>query len=115
MSDDQFYNYSAAEGRTESGTGRRKANDSLPWGLGLPIILVISLSVVASLWFGWKIDKGLGELARNRHEIVSETEVNSQLITRRDGLLAKENIVKKAAVLGLFPPTDKQIRKIKKP
>jgi hypothetical protein len=115
MIDDQYYNYPAAEGRATLGAGRRKADDRLPWGLGLPIILVISLSVGASLWFGWKIDKGLGELARNRHEITSETEVNLQLISQRDGLLAKENIVKKAAVLGLFPPTDKQIRKIKKP
>jgi hypothetical protein len=97
------------------GVRRRRSNDGLPWGVGAPIILVMSLSVVASLWFGWRIDKDLGELARNRQELARETDMNRELTARRDSLLVKENIVKKAAVLGLFPPTDKQLRKIKKP
>ena len=88
-----------------------KSDGGLPWGIGAPIIVVMSLSVVASLWFGWQIDKDLGELSLNRQEFAIETEINQELIARRDSLLARENITKKAAVLGLFPPNDKQIRK----
>ncbi len=113
--DDHCRQHSYEGARPVSGAVRRKSNDAMPWRVGLPIILVMSLSVVASLWFGWRIDKDLGALSRNRQELASATEMNRELIARRDSLLAKKNILKKAAVLGLFPPTDKQIRKIKKP
>lgn len=93
--------------------GQRKPVDGLPWGVGVPIILVMSVSVFASIWFGWRIDKDLGELALNRQGFAVETARNRELIARRDNLLAKESVIKKAAVLGLFPPTAKQIRKIK--
>lgn len=93
--------------------GRRQSTDRLPWGVGVPIILVMSISVFASIWFGWRIDKDLGELALNRQGFAIETERNRELISRRDNLLAQGNVIKKAAVLGLFPPTAEQIRKIK--
>ena len=115
LSDDHSRQQPAGAVRPVVGDRRRarptKSGDGLPWGIGAPIIVVMSLSVVASLWFGWQIDKGLGELSRNRQEFAIETEMNRELIARRDSLLAKENITKKAAVLGLFPPNDKQIRK----
>jgi len=74
------------------------------------MIMVMAVSVAASLWFGWRIDKELGELSRNRQEVIEETEANRELLAKRDGLLSRESIAKKAAVLGLFPPTDEQIR-----
>ncbi|MDF1577879.1 MAG: hypothetical protein RQ753_05855 [Desulfurivibrionaceae bacterium] len=87
------------------------AGDGLPWRIGVPIIMLMVVGIVTSVWFVWRIDKDLGELARNRQEFIAETEINRELTARRDSLLAPESIVRKAAVLGLFPPTDEQIRK----
>lgn len=96
--------------------GRRRprfAGDDagLPWVVGVPLILLITISVGVILWLGWKIDKDLGALARNRQELARATEVNRDLTARRDHLLAPENMSRKAAVLGLFRPTAAQIRK----
>lgn len=113
MIDDHYRQHSSGGARPMP--GRRKTSEALPWGVGVPIILLMSLSVFASLWLGWRINKDLGELSRNRQVCADVTEMNRELIARRDSLLAKENIVKKAAVLGLLPPTDKQVRKIKNP
>jgi len=87
------------------------SESTLPWRIGVPMIMVMAVSVAASLWFGWRIDKELGELSRNRQEVIGETEANRELLAKRDGLLSRESIAKKAAVLGLFPPIDEQIRK----
>lgn len=105
-----------AFGKAEPVRARRrgrlaKTDDRLPWGVGVPIIMVMTMGVVGSLWFGWKIDKGLGELSRNRQGLAIEAEMNQELVAKRDSLLARENIIRKAAVFGLFPPTDKQLRK----
>jgi hypothetical protein len=75
------------------------------------MIMVMIVSVAASIWFGWRIDRDLGELSRNRREFINETEIGRELLLKRDSLRSRESIVKKAAVLGLFPPTDEQIRK----
>lgn len=88
-----------------------KAAEGLPWGLAVPIILALTMAVFASLWLGWKIDQNLGELSRQRRELSKETEVNRDLVAQNARLLTKKNITMKAAVLGLFPPNEKQIRK----
>ncbi|MFO7606295.1 MAG: hypothetical protein R6W72_08355 [Desulfurivibrionaceae bacterium] len=87
------------------------AGDGLPWRIGVPMIMIMVVGIVTSVWFVWRIDSDLGELSRSRQELVDETEANRELTARRDFLLSRENMVKKAAVLGLFPPTDEQIRK----
>lgn len=87
------------------------SEDGLPWRIGVPMIMVMIVSVAASIWFGWRIDRDLGELSRNRREFINETEIGRELLLKRDSLRSRESIVKKAAVLGLFPPTDEQIRK----
>lgn len=79
--------------------------------MGLALVAVMLLSVVACLWFGWRINHNLDRLARLRQEFTKERAINQELITRRDSLLTKKTITRKAAVLGLFPPTKKQLRK----
>lgn len=88
-----------------------RTDNGIPWGVGVPIALVIALTIIVSLWFGWKIDNGLDELFLKQQKFSSETEKNLALVAKRDRLFAKESIVRKAAVLGLFPPTENQIRK----
>jgi hypothetical protein len=73
--------------------------------------MVITLSVGTTLWFGWKIDRDLGALSRTQREMARATEINRDLIAKRNQLTTQENITRKAAVLGLFPPTGAQIRK----
>lgn len=87
------------------------AGDGLPWRIGVPMLMVMMMGVVASIWFAWRIEQDLGELSRNRRESIAATGVNRELTARRDSLLSRDSIVKKAAVLGLFPTTDEQIRK----
>lgn len=106
-------------GWSAAGPGRRvraaRGNAGLSWLIWAPVATVILVSFVASLWFAWQINKNLGEFSRQQETFAREKEINTDLIARRDKLSAKENISKKAAVLGLFPPNDKQIRKIKNP
>lgn len=77
---------------------------------GVVIVTVMILSVMASIWYGWRIGKGLGDLAWQRQEFTRNTGLNRELAGRRDDLLAPKMIVRKAAVLGLFPPSPKQVR-----
>ena len=79
--------------------------------MGVVIAIVVIMAVIACLWFGWRINYDLGRLTGLQQEFSREKEVNLELTTRRDSLLSKTTIIRKAAVLGLFPPTKKQIRK----
>lgn len=79
--------------------------------MGVVLVTIMLMSVIACLWFGWRINHDLGRLAELRQESARESEENLTLMARRDSLLAKKTITRKAAVLGLFPPTKKQIRK----
>ncbi len=79
--------------------------------MGAVIAAIVLMGVMASLWFGWRINHDRGRLTRLRQDFSRESELNRELIARRDSLLAKKTITRKAAVLGLFPPTKKQIRK----
>ena len=90
---------------------RAKQSERTLAAMGLALVAVMLLSVVACLWFGWRINHNLDRLARLRQEFTKESAINQELITRRDSLLTKKTITRKAAVLGLFPPTEKQLRR----
>ena len=79
--------------------------------VGVVLAIVTLMGAIACLWFGWRINYDLGRLTDLRRENTREKEVNLELTTRRDSLLTKTTITRKGAVLGLFPPTKKQIRK----
>lgn len=105
----------SAESNYPPGAGRKTrhvaAGQGMPWKFGIPIILAMVFGVCASVWLGWKIDHGLAELSLQRQKYAVETENNQILVAERDRLMAKINITRKAAVLGLFPPNANQIRK----
>jgi len=52
------------------------------------------------------------ELSRERVEQVDLTRDNRALLARREKLLAREQIIARAATLGLYPPRPEQIRKL---
>jgi len=71
----------------------------------------MAISLFAGLWFGWRVETDLDLLAEKQLEFAGEKELNRELTATYDRLLSRESIVKKAAVLGLFPPSTEQLRK----
>ncbi|MDH4320298.1 MAG: hypothetical protein OEV73_02250 [Desulfobulbaceae bacterium] len=69
------------------------------------------VGVAASLWLGWQIDSGLGELGTVRELRQEATLRNKTLLARRDGLHSREQVAASAARLGLYAPAAQQVRK----
>ncbi|MBU0483536.1 MAG: hypothetical protein KKB30_03375 [Proteobacteria bacterium] len=80
-------------------------------GIGLVVTLATLVGCATSLWFGWKIRINLDALGHDKEVRRELSAINRELLTDREKLLAKERIEKEAAVIGLFPPSAKQIRR----
>lgn len=77
--------------------------------VGIVLVATMIISVVTSIWFGWKIRSGLTDLDQ---EVVLGRKLEEKyqsLDVLRKGLLARDMIEKKASVLGLRSPVAKQI------
>ena len=78
---------------------------------GMIISIAMVLGVVASFWFGWLINNGLNELSRSEETRVELTNINNNLMAKRDQLLVSERIEEKGKKIGLYPPTSSQQRR----
>jgi hypothetical protein len=77
--------------------------------------VAISLGLVLLLaggWLGWQTGSVRTELSQAREEQIGLARDNHALLARRDKLLAREQIITRAASLGLYPPRPEQIRKL---
>ena len=74
--------------------------------------LTLVTGLTSTFWYSRQINSALDEIGNNRqlhHELMVE---NRQLISARQTLLTKENIVAEARKLGLHPPTKKQLHRL---
>ena len=79
--------------------------------IGGTIITLIIGIVLLDIWLGWAINDASRSLAIGRNEYTQGQKFNQELVVKRNELMSRESIEKKAAVLGLFRPGKKQIRR----
>jgi hypothetical protein len=77
--------------------------------------VAISLGLVLLLaggWLCWQTGRMRTELSQAREEQTGLARDNHALLARREKLLDREQIISRAANLGLYPPRPEQIRKL---
>jgi len=106
--------YSGAGGGRQKVVGRRGSGSGgeQPFRIiGIITVVAMLLGVASSLWFGVALQDGLGRLDKGKQEKVELSAANVALSAEKEALLQKEKIEAAAGGLGLFPPSEKQIRR----
>ena len=95
-----------------SGKKRGSSNDERPFRIiGVVAVIAMLLGVVGSLWFGIALKDGLDRLDKGKQEKAELSAANVSLSAEKEALLQKGKIEAAAGGLGLFPPSEKQMRK----
>jgi len=79
--------------------------------VGAVAIAAMLLGVISSLWFGMAIRDSLGRLDSGREEKLRLATANVALRVEKESLFAQDNFAAAASKLGLFPPSENQLRK----
>lgn len=79
--------------------------------IGVVTVVAILLGVVSSLWFGLALRDGLGRLDKGKQERMELSAANVALSAEKEALLQQKKIEAAAVRLGLFPPSEQQMRK----
>ncbi len=84
--------------------------------LGRTICLMVAttlvLGVASTFWVGRQIDRTLAEIGASQKLLGELHESNGEILSLRDSMLSREQMVQQAEALGLYPPTEDQIRKM---
>jgi uncharacterized protein HemX len=80
--------------------------------LSATISLVLVLLLAGGGWLGWQVGRTRSTLSRERLKQAELTRNNRELLARLEKLLIREQIIARAATLGLYPPRPEQIRKL---
>lgn len=93
---------------------RRVARDEHWFSRPLPVLAVslMALLLITSGWLGWQVHHRNSVLSQERTAQDSLARTNRDLTGQRDRLLARDNIVNRAAALGLYPAGPEQVRRI---
>jgi hypothetical protein len=93
---------------------RRVARDEHWFSEPLPLLAASALVMllICSGWLGWQVQHHGSVLAGEKMAQDSLVRTNQDLTGQRDRLLARDNIVNRAAALGLYPAGPDQVRKI---
>ena len=106
--------YSGAGGNRQRVSGKRAggSDGEQPFRIiGVITIVALLLGVAGSLWFGAALRDGLGRLDKGKQEKAELAAVNAALSAEKEALLQQEKIEAAAGRLGLFPPSEKQLRR----
>jgi hypothetical protein len=102
----------AAKGRQKVSGRRGGSSDERPFKIiGVVAVVAMLVGVVCSLWFGIVLKDGLGRLDKSKQEKAELSAANAALNSEKEALLQKGKIEAAAGGLGLFPPSEKQMRK----
>ena len=106
--------YSGAAGNRQNVSGRRPSGSDgeRPFRIiGVVTVVAMLLGVASSLWFGIALQEGLGRLDKGRQERTLLAAANVALSAEKEALLQQGKIEAAAGGLGLFPPSEKQMRR----
>lgn len=93
---------------------RRVARDEHWFAQPVPVLAAVGLVIllVCSGWLGWQVQHHNSQLSQEKMAQDNLARSNRVLTGQRDRLLARDNIVNRAAALGLYPARPDQLRKI---
>lgn len=93
---------------------RRVARDEHWYSEPLPVLAASALLMllICSGWLGWQVQHHGSVLSQEKMAQDNLARTNRDLTGQRDRLLARDNIVNRAAALGLYPAGPDQVRKI---
>lgn len=102
-----------APGRRRS-VSRRVSREGQVLSQPVQVVAAFGLFVLVSCvgWLGWQVQRHHGVLSQERFAQEQLNRTNRDLTGQRDRLLARDNIVSRAASLGLYPARPDQVRKI---
>ena len=106
--------YSGVGGNRQKVAGRQTGGSDRgrPFKImGGVTVVAMLLGVAGSLWFGVALQDGLGRLDKGKQEKVELIAANAARSAEKEVLLQQEKIEAAAGGVGLFPPTEKQMRK----
>jgi hypothetical protein len=95
--------------RTGAGSRERKWMGRT---IGVVIMLAVGVGVVASLWFGYRINSTLDQISMQQEKLERTKERSIQLQLRQEELLSLEIIQEAVRGRGLYPPTPEQIKRL---
>ena len=106
------YSGAAAGKQRISGKKGGGSSDERPFRIiGMVAVVAMLLGLGCSLWFGIALKDGLGKLDKGKQEQAELSAANAALSAEREALLQQGKIEAAAGGLGLFPPSEKQLRK----
>jgi cell division protein FtsL len=79
---------------------------------GTVVFLALTVGMVASLWFGYRINSSLAELATQQEQLEQATATNQLLQQQQEKLLSEERVLEAVRDRGLNPPTAAQIKRM---
>ncbi len=95
-------------------TSRRVARaqhwSSQPLAFLAGLALVVAVVGVGTL--GWQVQQRGSALSQERFEQDGLTRANRELSGKREQLLARDNIIRRGAILGLYPARPDQLRNV---
>jgi len=106
--------YSGAAGNRQKVSTRRSGGSGGDRSfkiIGVVTVAAMLLGVAGSLWFGVALQDGLSRLDKGKQEKIRLAAANVVLSGEREALLEKGRIEAVAGGLGLFPPSEKQLRR----
>lgn len=106
--------YSGAVGKKQRVSGRGAGSSEGERSfkiIGVITVVALLLGVASSLWFGVALQDGLGRLDKGKQEKAELSAANVALSAEKEALLQQEKIEAAAGRLGLFPPSEKQMRR----
>ncbi len=106
--------YSGGVGNRQKVSGKRAGGSDRerPFRIiGVVTVVAMLLGVASSLWFGVALQDGLGRLDKGKQEKVELTAANVAFSAEKEALLQQGKIEAAAGGLGLFPPSEKQMRR----
>jgi hypothetical protein len=106
--------HTGVAGNRQNVSGRRPsgADRERPFRIiGVVTVVAMLLGVAGSLWFGIALQEGLGRLDKGRQEKNVLTAANVVLSAEKEVLLQQRKIEAAAGRLGLFPPSEQQMRR----
>ncbi len=83
----------------------------LMWkSLGAMLLVTVVIGTTSSIWYGWQVQQALDQIGKGRIINIELTNENRLLVAQYDRMLTREHMEKAAEKIGLYTPTEKQLR-----
>ncbi len=78
--------------------------------LGAMLIVTVIIGITSTIWYGWQVQLALDQIGRDKITNNELTNENNLLLVKHDLLLTQNNMGKAAQKIGLYSPTNGQLR-----